>query len=96
MFWWFRYDASPTQKDCIAHANSSDGIHWGEAALGLVNVTTAGGKRSTENNCVVEANGLGVYRDPTEAPGSPALFKASLLLFLAAASPADPIVLLPN
>ena len=65
------YDASPTQRNCIAHANSSDGIHWSEPKLGLINVSG-----STNNNCVVVANGLGVFRDPTEASGSPALFKA--------------------
>lgn len=65
------YDASPTQKNCIATANSSDGIHWTEPKLGLIKVSG-----SSENNCVVVANGLGVYRDPTEVPGSPALFKA--------------------
>jgi hypothetical protein len=65
------YDASPTQLNCIAHANSSDGIHWSEPHIGNISI---GG--STANNCVVVANGLGVYRDPNEQEGSPALFKA--------------------
>lgn len=65
------YDASPTQRNCIAHANSSDGISWSEPHIGKISV---GG--SEANNCVVLANGLGVFRDPTEEPGSPALFKA--------------------
>eukprot|EP01048_Picozoa_sp_COSAG05_P011058 COSAG05_NODE_1016_length_6185_cov_4.604831_5_plen_757_part_00 len=65
------YDASPTQRNCIAHANSSDGIVWTEPHVGNISIDG-----SIANNCVVVANGLGVYRDPTEEPGSAALFKA--------------------
>ena len=70
------YDASPTQKGAICYANSTDGVRWEEPVLGLINVTGKGGKSGTANNCVVVANGLGVYRDPREPPGSRALFKA--------------------
>jgi hypothetical protein len=32
------YDASPTQRNCIAHANSSDGIVWEEPHLGIISI----------------------------------------------------------
>jgi hypothetical protein len=56
----------------LAYANSSDGLTWEKPELNVVDIGGTIGKR---NNLVVRGNGIGVYKDPTAPPGSPARFK---------------------
>ena len=56
---------------------SSCSIDDGSGSGGNLSTSKCGAKTKTAaNNCVVQANGLGVYRDPTQAAGSPAAFRA--------------------
>ena len=56
------------EKASLAYANSSDGLQWEKVDVP--------GRRPPERNLVYKGNGLGVYKDPTMAPGSPSRFKA--------------------
>ena len=61
-------------RTTLLYANSTDGIHWEKPALGLFDFNKANmppfADLGTQNNVIVEGDGIGVYRDPYDADPS--------------------------